>query len=178
MNRSIGLVVLASVLSTACQNASPLEPEVDQIPEAAAPALATSLVSPTARVRALAWNLEVEILPSNSDFVNHIWLVSPHEVFVGTDDELGRVTALPPIWPFQELIFEIRVHDPAGLDTGVRWQTGPGRRNADGQQHAMVEYMPRRVIQVNFEDIAADGWGQADEPNFVDAVFAVRPAGW
>jgi hypothetical protein len=31
-------------------------------------------------------------------------------------------------------------------------------------------------IQVNFEDIHGDDWGVADEPNYVDAVFVVRPA--
>ena len=129
------------------------------------------------KVRAPAANLEVEILESNSYFVNYIYLVSPGpEVFIGSDDATGTVVTLPPVMPNEELIFEIRVFEPDGTDTGTRWQSGPPARNTDHKQHVQLSAPAADQIQVNFEDIHGDGWGVADEPNFVDAVFVVRPA--
>jgi len=128
------------------------------------------------KVRAPAANLEVEILESNSSFVNHIYLVSPGpELFIGTDDDWGTVVALPPVAPNTELVFEIRVFDGT-VDTGMRWQSGPPARNADYKFHIVIGMLGVDEIQVNFEDIHGDGWGVADEPNYVDAVFVVRPA--
>lgn len=126
-------------------------------------------------VRAQAVNLEVEILQSHSDFVNHIYLVSPGpELFLGTDDDTGLITALPPVTPGTELVFEIQVFDGA-VDTGDRWQSGPAGRNSDHAKHVELTALSSDQIQVNFEDLPADAWGVADEPNFVDAVFVVRP---
>lgn len=125
-------------------------------------------------VRATAANMEVEILESNSDFINYIYLVSPGpDLLIGADDDTGTTVALPTVMPNQELIFEIRVFDGA-VDTGMRWQTGPPARNPDLRRHALVEYRADGSILVSFEDLDASGWGVADEPNFVDAVFEVR----
>jgi hypothetical protein len=132
-------------------------------------------VFPPGIVKAPARFCEVEILESNSDFINHIYLVSPVEMFVATDDDWGTIVELPEVSPNDELIFEIRVHDPSNVPTGDVWQTGPASRNADGAVHAIIHKCPRRVVKVNFEDIHADGWGVGDEPNYVDAVFEVRP---
>ena len=130
------------------------------------------------KVRAPAENLEVEILESNSDFVNYIYLVSPGpEVFIGSDDAWGTVVSLPAVSPGTELIFEIRVFEPDGItDTGLRWRTGPPARNADRKLHATLSSPAVNRIQVNFEDIHGDGWGVGDEPNYIDAIFVVRPA--
>jgi hypothetical protein len=107
--------------------------------------------------------------------VNHIYLVSPGpDLFLGTDDDTGSITALPPVVPGTELVFEIRVFDGA-VDTGDRWRTGPAGRNADHTKHVELTALSSDQIQVNFEDLPADAWGVADEPNFVDAVFVVRP---
>lgn len=150
--------------------------------DAAPPSLAleesADLVIRSARVRAPAPRSEIEILESNSDYVNHLYLVSPGpETFLGTDDEWGRVVALPRVRWLEELVFEIRPFDPvSGSFTGDRWRTGPGARNADGEQHARVDWQPGQGIFVMMEDLPAAGWGEADEPNFVDAVFVVRPA--
>jgi len=127
------------------------------------------------KVRATAANLEVEILESNSSFINHIYLVSPGpELFIGTDDDWGTVVALPAVAPNTELIFEIRVFDGT-VDTGMRWQSGPPARNVDHKFHVVLGMLSGEEIQVNFEDIHGDGWGVEDEPNYVDAVFVVRP---
>ena len=129
------------------------------------------------KVRAPAANLEVEILESNSDFVNYIYLVSPGaEVFIGSDEATGTVVTLPTVLQNEELIFEIRVFEPDGVtDTGMRWRSGPPARNADHKQHVQLSAPAADQIQVNFEDIHGDGWGVADEPNYVDAIFMVRP---
>lgn len=132
-------------------------------------------VFPPGTVNALAPLNEVEILESNSDFINHIYLVSPIEMFIGTDDELEKIVALPAVMPHTELIFEIRVHAPDGTPLGVSWQTGPASRNTDGAVHAIIQRCPMRMQRVNFEDIDASAWGTDDEPNYVDAVFVVRP---
>ncbi|HUF08857.1 MAG TPA: hypothetical protein VMO47_06020 [Rhodothermales bacterium] len=127
------------------------------------------------KVKAPAADLEVEILESNSDFINHIYLVSPGpDLFIGTDDDWGTVVALPSVRRNEELIFEIRVHDPSNVDTGVRWQTGPPSRNSDHQFHAQVEYQTDGSIKVSFEDVDASSWGVGDEPNYLDAIFVVR----
>lgn len=130
------------------------------------------------KVRAPAANLEIEILESNSDFVNYIYLVSPGpEVFIGSDDSTGTVVTLPTVLPNEELIFEIRVFESDGVtDTGMRWRSGPPARNADHKQHVQLSTPAADQIQVNFEDIHGNGWGVADEPNYVDAIFIVRPA--
>ena len=128
-------------------------------------------------VRAPAENLEVEILDSNSDLVNYIYLISPGpEIFIGVDDAIGTVVTLPPVALHAELIFEIRVFEPDGVtDTGLRWFTGPPSRNEDHKFHAILGMPGPDQIQVNFEDIHGDGWGVANEPNYVDAIFVVRP---
>jgi hypothetical protein len=95
-------------------------------------------------------------------------------MFIATDDDWGTIVALPEVSPNDELVFEIRVHDPSDVPTGVVWQMGPASRNADGAIHALVEKCPGHVYHVSFEDIDASGWG-GDEPNYVDALFTVRP---
>src|ERR671910_1540724 len=83
---------------------------------AAMPAAAQEGGLGSGKVRAPAANLEVEILESNSDFVNYIYLVSPgSEVFIGSDDATGTVVTLPTVLPNEELIFEIRVFEPDGV---------------------------------------------------------------
>jgi hypothetical protein len=143
----------------------------------AVPALANGSLG-SGKIKAPAANLEVEILESNSDFVNYIYLVSPGpDLLIGSDEATGTVVTLPTVSPNQELIFEIRVFESDGVtDTGLRWQSGPPSRNADHERHVQLSQPAANQIQVNFEDIHSDGWGIADEPNYVDAIFIVRPA--
>jgi hypothetical protein len=143
----------------------------------ALPVLAGSSLA-SGKVNAPAANLEVEILESNSDFVNYIYLVSPGpDLLIGSDEATGTIVPLPTVSPNQELIFEIRVFESDGVtDTGLRWQSGPPARNADHERHVQLSAPATDQIQVNFEDIHGDGWGIADEPNYVDAIFIVRPA--
>lgn len=115
---------------------------------------------------------QLEVLESNSDFINHIYLLQGStSTFLATDDDTGTIVSLPPSKPGRELIFEIRVHDPDGNPIGDVWQSGPGSRNADGAVHAMVDRCNRNQYIVRFEDLPASGWGAADEPNYVDAIF-------
>ena len=127
------------------------------------------------KVKAPARFNEVEILESNSDFVNHIWLVSPGpDLFIALDDDTGTIVALPEVKKGKELIFEIRVHAPDGTHL-YTWKSGPPSRNPDHVKHVSLANLPGYAIQVNFEDIPASEWGVADEPNYVDAIFVVRP---
>jgi hypothetical protein len=144
----------------------------------ASPARAMSSGLASGKVKAPAANLEVEILESNSDFVNYIYLVSPGPaLLIGPDNATGTVVSLPGVTPGTELVFEIRVFEPDGVtDTGLRWRSGPPSRNADNERHVQLTNTAGGGIMVAFEDIDGSGWGIADEPNFVDAVFEVRPA--
>lgn len=117
-------------------------------------------------------NYQLEVLESSSDFINHIYLIQGSTAtFLATDDDTGTVINLPPTEPGQELVFEIRVHDPAGNPIGDVWQSGDSSRNADGAVHALVDRCNRNRYIVRFEDIHASGWTAPDEPNYVDAVF-------
>lgn len=114
----------------------------------------------------------MEILESSSDFINHIYLIQGSTAtFLATDDDTGTIVNLPPTKPGHELVFEIRVHDPAGNPIGDVWQSGDALRNADGAVHALVDRCNRNRYVVRFEDIPASGWSAPDEPNYVDAVF-------
>ncbi len=152
-------------------------------------AMAFSLASPSpahamsgglasGKVKAPAANLEVEILESNSDFVNYIYLVSPGSaLLIGPDHATGTIVSLPAVAPGTELVFEIRVFEPDGVtDTGMRWRSGPPSRNSDNEKHVQLTAGASGGIIVAFEDIDGSGWGVADEPNFIDAVIEVRPA--
>ena len=117
-------------------------------------------------------NYQLEVLDSNSDYINHIYLVQGSTAtFLATDDDTGTIVNLPPTKPGEELVFEIRVHDPAGNPLGDVWQSGDASRNADGAVHALVDRCNRNRYTVRFEDISASGWSAPDEPNYVDAVF-------
>lgn len=142
------------------------------------PASAAGRGFASGKVHAPATHLEVEILESNSDFVNYIYLVSPGpDLLIGSDDATGTVVSLPVVRRNQELVFEIRVFEPDGVtDTGMRWQSGPPSRNVDHKRHVELSAPAPQQVQVNFEDIDGSGWGLGDEPNFVDAIFVVRPA--
>lgn len=117
-------------------------------------------------------NYQMEVLESNSDFINHLYLVRGNTTtFLATDDDTGTIVNLPATRPGRELIFEIRVHDQDGNPIGDIWQSGPGSRNADGAVHALVERCSQNQYIVKFEDIPASGWSAPDEPNYVDAIF-------
>lgn len=153
-----------------------------EAPDSETSVTADSAVSPDARDRCRPFrpnyvlgarhSYQLEVLESNSDFINHIYLVyGSTSTFLATDDDTGTVVNLPPTKPGKELIFEIRVHDPDGNPTGEVWQSGPGSRNVDGAVHALVDRCNRNQYIVRFEDIHSSGWGTGDEPNYVDAVF-------
>lgn len=117
-------------------------------------------------------NYRLEILESSSDFINHIYLIQGSTAtFLATDDDTGTIVNLPPTKPGKELLFEIRVHDPAGNPIGDSWQSGDASRNSDGAVHALVDRCNRNRYVVRFEDIPASGWSAPDEPNYVDAIF-------
>lgn len=128
------------------------------------------------KVKAPADVIEVIIVESNSDFFNHIYKVDPGaEVFIGVDNATGTCVDDIVVLKNQEVVFEIRIFFPAETFTGDVWQSGPPSRNSDLQRHVVLTDLGADTTLVEFEDIDASGWGVADEPNFVDARFIVRP---
>ena len=129
---------------------------------------------PPNKVLATFSEYEMEILESNSDFINDIYIIQGGTAtYLANDDELGKIVCLPTVKRGQEIIFEIRVNDPDGNPIGDIWQSGPGSRNADGSIHAIIQRCPGNEFKVSFEDIPSSGW-VGDEPNYIDAIFQLR----
>ena len=134
----------------------------------------TALAKPPGAVTAPADEVTVEILQSNSHFVNHIHLFGPAVDLGVTDDDTGAIREISTK-AGSEIKFEIRPFDGDVLAAGP-WRSGPGDRNPDGEVHAIVTAnSDGSCLLVEFEDIDASGWGTADEPNYVDAIFWVYP---
>jgi len=135
---------------------------------------ATAVAVPSGAVVAPADNATVEVLESNSDFVNHIHVWGPHADLEVTDDETGETRSLTTK-AGKEIKLEIR-STLGGVEQGI-WRSGPAERNPDGAVHAIVTAnLDGSCLLVEFEDTEASGWADdPDEPNYVDAVFWVYP---
>jgi hypothetical protein len=118
----------------------------------------------------------LEVLESNSDFVNRISLWGPSVDLTVTDDDTGAIRTVSTR-AGREIKLQITPYDPTNtVRVGGPWRSGPGVRNSDGQVHARVNTVGSCSL-IEFEDVDAGQWGTADEPNFVDAVLLVYPAG-
>ena len=138
-------------------------------------ASAASAAPPNAVV-APSDTVTLEILESNSDFVNRISLWGPSIDLSATDDDTGSVRTVSTR-AGREIKLQITPYDPTNtVQVGGPWRSGPGARNIDGQVHTRVTTEGRCSL-VEFEDLDASQWGVADEPNFVDAVLLVYPTG-
>jgi hypothetical protein len=135
---------------------------------------ATALAVPEGAVVAPADNVTVEVLESNSDFVNHLHVWGPHMDLEVTDDETGQIRSLTTR-AGKEIKFEIR-STLGGVEQGI-WRSGPAERNPDGAVHAIVTSSPdESCLLVEFEDTDASVWADdPDEPNYVDAVLRIYP---
>lgn len=138
-------------------------------------ASAASATPPNAVV-APADSVTVEVLESNSDFVNRISLWGPSVDLAVTDDDIGATRSISTR-AGREIKLQISPYDPTNtvLVAGP-WRSGPGGRNSDGQVHVQVSTVGTCTL-VEFEDLDASQWGTADEPNFVDAVIHIYPTG-
>lgn len=88
---------------------------------------------------------------SNDLLLDMTFIFNNHATAVGATMDLGSFAA------GTELIFQLYVHN-----TGDRWYTGSGTRNADGLIHARVQenWLPG-VTLVSFEDL----WGTPEGQN-------------
>jgi len=104
--------------------------------------------------------VELKILPSNADFVDELRLVSPAEITIGTNKDVGKTVRLGPFQNGTELVFGIYVRD-----TGQSFKMGPESRNPDNLAHAIVECLGDEV-KISFEDFLGGG-----DRDYDDAVF-------
>jgi hypothetical protein len=138
-------------------------------------ASAASATPPNA-VTAPADSVTIEILESNSDFVNRISLWGPPRDLTVTDDDTGAIRTISTRTG-REIKLQITPYDATNtFVVGGPWRSGPDARNIDGRVHARVTTVGTCSL-VEFEDLNASQWGAADEPNFVDAVLHVYPSG-
>jgi hypothetical protein len=137
---------------------------------------ATALAKPPGAVIAPADDVTIEILQSNSAFVNHIHLFGPGLNLGVTDDDTGATREISTT-AGTEIKFEIRPFH-GGVQMAGPWRSGPGDRNPDGEIHALVTANgDGSCVLVEFEDTDASGWdADPDEPNYVDAIFWVYPS--
>jgi hypothetical protein len=132
--------------------------------------------TPTDAVIAPADTVTIEVLESNSDFVNRLSLWGPSVDLAVTDDDTGAVRTVSSR-AGREIKLQITPYDPTNtVQVGGPWRSGPGARNSDGQVHARVTTVGDCSL-VEFEDLDAADWAAADEPNFVDAVLHIYPSG-
>ena len=105
--------------------------------------------------------LAVEVVESNSDFLSNINLERRWGTrLMATDDDWGTVVPFLAI-PGREVTFSIEV-------------TNTGDTFTSGSENARVTEPSPGCILVEFEDKPAP-WEDADEPNYVDVRFFVRP---
>jgi hypothetical protein len=120
----------------------------------------------------------VEILDNGDTvFTNLIYLDSPAEVLIGDAADTGA--AAGPFGPFAqdvELVFRIDVSDTSYLRFVCEgsYFTGPGSRNPDGFEHAIVKMTGPGEAIVGFDDLSYDVPGQPDDHRFRNAVFRIR----
>ncbi len=99
--------------------------------------------------------LKVTILSSDSALTSNIY-VRPcptcPPIFLGTNRQTGNMTCLDTAtFPAgTEYVFEIET------ETGNRFQTGPGSRNSDGLDHAVIQCQLANPI-IEFEDLPGLG---------------------
>lgn len=138
-------------------------------------ASAASATPPNA-VIAPADTVTIEVLESNSDFVNRISLWGPSFDLAVTDDDTGALRSIST-GAGREIKLQIAPYDPSNrLSVAGPWRSGPGDRNRDGRVHVRVTTVADCSL-VEFEDLDATDWGPDAEPNFVDAILHVYPTG-
>lgn len=110
--------------------------------------------------------VEVEILKSNSDATNDIFLFRAGQtpLLIGNDKQTGRVISLGSFPAGSELLFGIKVRQ-----SGDTFRMGPAFRNFDGVAHARVDCVTGAIAKVSFEDMRGGG-----DRDYNDAIIQVR----
>jgi hypothetical protein len=94
----------------------------------------------------------VEILSSSAGYTSDLSLVSPAEIYIGSNRDTGLVTNLGVYAAGTEMLFQLFVRD-----TEQAYFTGPAARNPDGIIHANVVWEGPNTAVVGFEDIFGGG---------------------
>ena len=96
----------------------------------------------------------VTFLGSSSGYDNELWLESPESVRLAQawTDAAGSTVTLGPYAEGTELVLGIYV-----TNTGDRFYSGPGSRNADGVEHVSVTYEGGCAWRIGFEDLYGGG---------------------
>jgi hypothetical protein len=112
---------------------------------------------------ALGGDVKVEVEAATAGFVSELHLYSPTNSFgtIALNTEVGKVVDLGTFPAGTELVFGIFVRN-----TGNTFKMGPGTRNPDGLQHAVVDASSPGVATVGFEDLLNGG-----DRDFDDNVF-------
>lgn len=108
--------------------------------------------------------INVEVVPNaTAGYTSELRLFNADGSFIAlaTNREAGKKVTLPARPPGEELVFGIYVRD-----TGRTYKTGPGDRNPDGIEHAVVKKTGERQFDVGFEDLFDGGDRDYDDNLF------------
>ena len=103
--------------------------------------------------------VSVTVLSASAGYTSTLFLLSPEEVRIATNRQVGTTVTVGPYDSGTELIFGIRVN-------GREFQIGPGSRNPDGLEHANVDFGPDGCAVVGFEDQYGGGDRDYDDNRF------------
>ncbi len=145
--------VVAALATLACATGASA-----QVP-ASAPGLGDQLF-------ATGGEITVEVVRSFAGYTSDLRLFNAEDTFVdvAVNREAGRIVTLPARPTGEELVFGIFVRN-----TNFTYKMGPGARNPDGIEHAIVTQTGEREFKVAFEDLPGGG-----DRNFEDNVFIFR----
>ncbi|NHA67339.1 RHS repeat-associated core domain-containing protein [Phycicoccus flavus] len=101
----------------------------------------------------------VEVLPASAGYTSTLHLYDPEVVRIATNRDVGTVVPVGPYQAGAELVFGIDV-------AGHQFRTGPGTRNPDGIEHAVVDFDTEGCALVGFEDLFGGGDRDYDDNRF------------
>lgn len=121
---------------------------------------------PGGQLFAAGGQVEVEILQSNSDNTNDIFLFKSGQppLLIGSDNQTTRLVHLGALPAGSEILFGIKVRE-----TGNTFKMGAASRNFDGVVHARVQCVTEAIVKVYFEDQTGGG-----DNDFNDAIIQVK----
>ncbi|MDJ1184719.1 PKD domain-containing protein [Roseofilum casamattae] len=115
-------------------------------------------------------DLIIQVLGSDSGFTSALWLMSPSQHSIASNQHTGAVVNLGPIPAGQELKFGLQVYN-----TGYWYYTGAPSNNPDGISHARVSYLSPGVVRVGFEDLFGGGDFDFDDHTFKFSNINTQP---
>jgi len=101
----------------------------------------------------------VEVLSASAGYTSTLYLLDPEEVRIATNRDVGTKVTVGPYGSGEELVFGIRVN-------GQEFRLGPGARNPDGIEHAVVDFGTDGCAVVGYEDLFGGGDRDYDDNKF------------